>query len=175
MSQENKDGQGVLAPNANRAHDRQPNWKGDVAWKGRTFQLAGWDKDKEGKKMISLSSSVAGAAPGSQGGKGYIIVNDARANDRQPQWRGRISLDGEELWLSGWDQPKDGQPVISIRATEGRANAVAAGEGVTTTPPPSASSSAPASSSPASSAPAAPAAGNGLPSDPFGDIFSPLG
>lgn len=56
----------------------------------------------------------------SAGGKntGYIIAND-RANDRQPHYRGKVTVEGKEFWVSMWKkEPRDGKEMLSIELTD---------------------------------------------------------
>lgn len=57
-----------------------------------------------------------------QGGKkkngGYMIAND-RSNDRQPHFRGKVTLEGKEYLVSAWRQePRDGKDMFSIELTD---------------------------------------------------------
>jgi uncharacterized protein (DUF736 family) len=34
--------------------------------------------------------------------RGALFKNDEKAKDEQPDYRGRLNVDGVEFWLSGW-------------------------------------------------------------------------
>ena len=57
---------------------------------------------------------------------GVLFKNDKKENDRAPEYKGNIMVDGNEYWLSAWVKegksgkfmglavsPKDGQPPAS--------------------------------------------------------------
>lgn len=49
---------------------------------------------------------------------GYLIAND-RSNDRQPHFRGKVSVEGKEYWVSAWRKdPRDGKEMFSIELTD---------------------------------------------------------
>jgi hypothetical protein len=48
-------------------------------------------------------------------GRGVLFVNDRKANDRQPDYKGKIQLDGIEYELAGWLRTsKAGNQFISV-------------------------------------------------------------
>lgn len=102
---------------------------------------------------------------------GYLFPNK-KTNDRQPDFRGKFTINGKEYLLSGWSRAKDGDNMITIQATDpatlppktgGSGGGFGAGQGG------SAPRSAPAAGAPAAfSRPAAgpaPAAGAKNPKD----------
>lgn len=102
-----------------------------------------------------------------QKNRGYLFPNTNKTNPSQPDFRGKLTVNGEEFALSGWNRDKDtpeGKVVmISVEATpaselptrQGGAAPAAAG--------------APASRAPAPAAAAGAADPDGA---VFGDIFS---
>lgn len=46
---------------------------------------------------------------------GYIARNDRRSNDRQPAWRGKVTIKGKEYLLSLWEKSAD---VLSLAVTD---------------------------------------------------------
>lgn len=46
---------------------------------------------------------------------GYIARNDKRTNDRQPQWRGKVTIKGKMYYLSLWEKSGD---IMSMAVTD---------------------------------------------------------
>lgn len=49
--------------------------------------------------------------------QGYLYPNE-RANDRQPNFRGKLNIDGKEWLVSGWTREKEGKEMISLALTD---------------------------------------------------------
>lgn len=49
--------------------------------------------------------------------QGYLFPN-AKSNDRQPDYRGKLSVDGKEWLVSGWIREKEGEKMISLSLTD---------------------------------------------------------
>lgn len=49
--------------------------------------------------------------------QGYLYPNE-KSNDRQPDYRGKLNVDGKEWLVSGWIRDKDGEKMISISLTD---------------------------------------------------------
>lgn len=49
--------------------------------------------------------------------QGYLFPNK-KAHDRQPDYRGRVNVEGKEFLVSGWIRPKDGENMISLSLTD---------------------------------------------------------
>ena len=92
---------------------------------------------------------------------GYFAKNTSRANDRQPNWRGKVRIEGKEYLLSGWDKAgTDGLMNISVTDPASLPpRPTSPGQG-----------SNPAGGAPASGS----SASSPTVSDPFGDIFGAL-
>lgn len=86
--------------------------------------------------------------------QGYLFPNK-KTNDRQPDFRGRLNVNGTDFLLSGWVKQKDGEEMISVSVTD------------PATLPPRGGSAAPGRAAPAPSTP--PAASGGV-----GNIFDDL-
>ena len=55
---------------------------------------------------------------GKKKNSGYFIAND-RANDRQPEFRGKVDVEGKEYLISIWGKPpRDGKAMFSIELTD---------------------------------------------------------
>jgi hypothetical protein len=55
---------------------------------------------------------------GKKKNSGYFIAND-RTNDRQPQFRGKVDVEGKEYLISIWEKPpRDGKAMFSIELTD---------------------------------------------------------
>lgn len=89
--------------------------------------------------------------------KGYLFPNK-KAHDAQPDFRGKLTVDGKEWLVSGWEREKDGERMISLAVTDPSALPPRKA-------PPSGQGAAPAPAS----APAPAAQGGGL-----GSIFDDL-
>jgi len=51
--------------------------------------------------------------------KGALFKNDNQTNERQPNLRGFVNIEGREYWVSGWTKtvqggPRAGQKMISM-------------------------------------------------------------
>lgn len=57
-------------------------------------------------------------SPSGNPNKGYLFPNEAKRTDAQPDYRGKITMDGKEFLLSGWKKDKDGREMITISATD---------------------------------------------------------
>ena len=88
---------------------------------------------------------------------GFLAKNDRRTNDRQPEYRGKVLIQGKDYLLSAWVRD-DG--MLSIAVTDPAT--------LPARTPPSPGAPSP---NPTSTQPPAPAAGNLPAGDPFGDIF----
>lgn len=49
--------------------------------------------------------------------QGYLFPNN-KTNDRQPDYRGKLSVEGKEFLVSGWLREKDGEKMISLSLTD---------------------------------------------------------
>lgn len=96
-----------------------------------------------------------------QKNRGYLFPNK-KTNPSQPDFRGKLTVDGKEFALSGWNRDKDTPEglvvMISVEAT--LASAVPSRQA----PPPAAGAP--------SSSPPPPAASSDPDGSVFGDIFS---
>ncbi len=48
---------------------------------------------------------------------GYLFPNEKK-NEKSPDWRGKLSVDGREFWVSGWKKTKDSKEMITVSLTE---------------------------------------------------------
>lgn len=47
---------------------------------------------------------------------GALYINDKKGNDKRPDRKGSINIDGVEYWLSGWlKTTKAGEPMLSLK------------------------------------------------------------
>jgi uncharacterized protein (DUF736 family) len=47
--------------------------------------------------------------------RGVLFRNDKKQNDKQPDYKGSINVEGEDRWLSAWlKEDKNGQKYLSI-------------------------------------------------------------
>lgn len=77
---------------------------------------------------------------------GYLFRNKNKASDKQPDYRGKINVNGKEMLISGWIRMQEGEEMISLSLTD-----------PSTLPPKAAGAGAPAAAG-AFARPAAPAA-----------------
>jgi hypothetical protein len=45
---------------------------------------------------------------------GILFTNDRKENERHPDYKGNINIDGKEFWLSGWKKTGARGPFISL-------------------------------------------------------------
>jgi hypothetical protein len=79
MAFEHRDMTGSLFENDRKTEERHPDWKGKVMFSGKLYDIAGWDKDVNGKRLISLKISE----PRPQQGQGQYR-QPAQQPARQP-------------------------------------------------------------------------------------------
>lgn len=50
--------------------------------------------------------------------RGALFKNDKKSEDRDPDYRGNLNIDGKEFWLDAWinTAKKDGRKFMSLRA-----------------------------------------------------------
>ena len=54
------------------------------------------------------------APAGKRKNSGYLFEND-RSNDRQPNFRGKVDVEGKEYWISIWEKPpREGKKNFSV-------------------------------------------------------------
>ena len=82
MEQQNpkRDNSGYLFKNANKRSEKQPDFRGKLTFQGKEWLVSGWNRNKDGEEMISISltdpatlpardgASPAGARPASGSG-----------------------------------------------------------------------------------------------------------
>lgn len=50
--------------------------------------------------------------------RGALFQNDDKSNDKQPDFKGRIRVDGRDYWISGWEKrSKKGDDYLSLAVT----------------------------------------------------------
>ena len=47
---------------------------------------------------------------------GTLSKNERKSNDRQPDFRGQITIEGKKYWLSGWNRRGNRGDFISLAA-----------------------------------------------------------
>lgn len=93
---------------------------------------------------------------GKKKNSGYFIAND-RKHDRQPQFRGKVDVEGKEYLVSIWEKPpRDGKAMFSIELTDPSTLPQRSGPGQprSDSAPPSQSAPAPQQSRPTAPPPA---------------------
>ena len=49
--------------------------------------------------------------------RGVLFRNDERRNDKDPNYKGSITIQGQEYWLSAWlNESKSGQKYMALKA-----------------------------------------------------------
>ncbi|MDI6976640.1 hypothetical protein [Serratia sp. Se-RSBMAAmG] len=48
---------------------------------------------------------------------GYLFPNEKK-NDRQPDFRGKATIEGKEFLISAWKRDKDGAEILSLSITD---------------------------------------------------------
>lgn len=56
--------------------------------------------------------------PAAKDNSGYLFPNENKANEKQPDYRGKLTKDGKEWLVSGWKRMKDGKEMISFSLTD---------------------------------------------------------
>lgn len=46
--------------------------------------------------------------------RGILFGNDRKEKDTQPDYRGKLNVEGKEYWISGWDKQTKAGPGISL-------------------------------------------------------------
>ena len=46
---------------------------------------------------------------------GVLFVNDKSGNDKRPDWKGSVEIDGEQFWVSGWSRSSAKGDLISLK------------------------------------------------------------
>lgn len=46
---------------------------------------------------------------------GVLFVNDKQGNDKRPDWKGSMEIDGVNYWVSGWSRESARGPLISLK------------------------------------------------------------
>ena len=49
---------------------------------------------------------------------GYLFKNANKNSEKQPDFRGKVTVNGKEFLVSGWSRTKDGEDMISISLTD---------------------------------------------------------
>ena len=47
---------------------------------------------------------------------GVLFANDKEGNEKRPDWKGSIQIEGVEYWISGWDRTSAKGALISLKA-----------------------------------------------------------
>lgn len=47
---------------------------------------------------------------------GVMFAHDKQGNDKRPDWKGSIQIEGVEYWLSGWNRSSAKGELISLKA-----------------------------------------------------------
>lgn len=109
-----QENQGALFANEKK-NDKQPDFGGKVNIGGKEFHAAGWDNKEKGLKL-NLSEKV-GEQYRDVGG-GLLSVNEKGENDKRPNYRGEIRLNGESINVSVWKkETKEMKPMLSVQTS----------------------------------------------------------
>lgn len=49
---------------------------------------------------------------------GYLFENKQKTSEKQPDFRGKVTIKGTEFLISGWRRNKDGELMISLAVTD---------------------------------------------------------
>lgn len=49
---------------------------------------------------------------------GYLFRNAKKSSDKQPDYRGKVNVNGKEMLISGWIRQQDGEEMISLSLTD---------------------------------------------------------
>ena len=117
-----RSGPTVLVAREDRRDGTRPAFDGPLPLEDREFHAAFWDN---GEKGLGLAlSSVSGAGGVRKAGGGILPPNDKAGNDRRPDYKGRIPVDGIPVLFSVWKKTAaDGKSRLSIETSPVREKA----------------------------------------------------
>ncbi len=49
---------------------------------------------------------------------GYLYINKQKTAEKQPDWRGKVTINGVEYLISGWERMQNGDKMISLKVTD---------------------------------------------------------
>ncbi len=58
---------------------------------------------------------------------GWLEINNHRTDEKHPNFRGRIDLDGRTYYLSSWIKTKDNKTYLSLSLTQDKSNVASGG------------------------------------------------
>lgn len=67
--------------------------------------------------MCSHKKTMAEANKNTNKNTGYLFPNEKK-NDRQPDFRGKATIEGKEFLISAWKRDKDGTSILSLSITD---------------------------------------------------------
>ena len=117
-----RNGPTVLVAREDRRDGTRPAFDGPLPLGDREFLAAFWDN---GAKGLGLALSERNGAGGvRKAGGGILPPNDKAGNDRRPDYKGRIPVDGIPVLFSVWKKTAaDGKSRLSIETSPVREKA----------------------------------------------------
>lgn len=115
MAIELKENQGVLFHN-DKANEKQPDFGGKVNIGGKDYHVSGWDNKDKG--MNFTLSEKTGEKEFREVGKAKLDVNDKGDNEKRADYKGEVTLNGQNIKISVWKrETKEQKPILSIQSS----------------------------------------------------------
>ena len=115
MAVELKENQGVMFQN-DKTNEKQPDFGGKVNIGGKDYHVSGWDNKEKG--MNFTLSEKTGEKQFKEVGKAHLSVNDKGDNEKRPDYRGEVTLNGQNIKISVWKkETKDQKPLLSVQSS----------------------------------------------------------
>lgn len=101
-----------------KSNPNQPDFTGKLTIGGKTYQASLWDN---GEKGLHVTLSKKEGERYVNAGNTSLSVNDKGENDKRPDYRGEITVEGETHKVSVWKrETKEQKPMLSVQTTPAR-------------------------------------------------------
>ena len=115
MAIELKENQGVMFQNE-KTNEKQPDFGGKVNIGGKDLHVSGWDNKEKGLNFTL--SEKTGEKQFREVGKAHLAVNDKGDNEKRPDYKGEVTLNGQNIKISVWKrETKDQKPLLSVQSS----------------------------------------------------------
>ena len=109
MAIELKENQGVMFQNE-KTNEKQPDFG------GKDLHVSGWDNKEKGLNFTL--SEKTGEKQFREVGKAHLAVNDKGDNEKRPDYKGEVTLNGQNIKISVWKrETKDQKPLLSVQSS----------------------------------------------------------
>ena len=115
MAIELKENQGVLFQNE-KTNEKQPDFGGKLNIEGKDLHVSGWDNKEKGMNF-TLSEKI-GENQFREVGKANLVASDKGDNGKRPDYKGEVTLNGQNIKISVWKrETKDQKPILSVQSS----------------------------------------------------------